>query len=176
MFKKRPISPSYSPIIANHFYLVKTSYLSYNLNIKRSFYRAFLIYVYMEKTKQILDKKALAEIKTQLLAQKKKITADLATMSRRDNHESDDRSAKFPEYGDKPDENAQEISDYTTNVATEKVLEKTLEDINKALERIEKGNYGICKYCGNSIAEKRLLARPTAGACMNCKTELQENA
>jgi RNA polymerase-binding protein DksA len=83
--------------------------------------------------------------------------------------------AKFPEYGDKPDENAQEISDYTTNIATEKVLEKTLEDINKALERIEKGTYGICKYCGREIDQKRLVARPVASSCIACKTELQEN-
>jgi DnaK suppressor protein len=81
----------------------------------------------------------------------------------------------FPEYGDKPDENVQEISDYSTNVATEKVFEKSLEDVDKALERIEKGTYGICKYCGNPIGEKRLMARPTASSCIKCKTELQEN-
>jgi DnaK suppressor protein len=57
----------------------------------------------------------------------------------------------------------------------EKVLEKSLEDINKALDRMQKGTYGICKYCGQPIAKKRLLARPTASSCVNCKTELQEN-
>lgn len=130
----------------------------------------------MEKTAQVLDQKTLKEIEAQLEAQKKKIMADLSNISRRDSHESDDRAARFPDYGDKPDENAQEISDYTTNVATEKVLEKSLEDINKALERIQKGTYGTCRYCGNPIAAGRLLARPTAGACIKCKTELQDNA
>jgi len=130
----------------------------------------------MEKTEQIIDNKTIQEIEKNLLDQREKITSDLAAMSRRDYHESDDRTATFPDYGDKPDENAQEISDYTTNVATEKMLEKSLEDIDKALERIKKGTYGICKYCGNPISAKRLLARPTAGACISCKTELQENA
>ena len=130
----------------------------------------------MGKTEQKLDQKTIAEIAVQLEMQKKKIIADLAHISRRDSHENDDRTAKFPDYGDKPDENAQEISDYTTNVATEKVLEKSLEDINKALEKITKGTYGICRYCGNPIAVGRLLARPTAGACIKCKTELQDNA
>ncbi len=129
----------------------------------------------MAKTEQAFDQKTIAEIEKQLLTQKNKILKDLANISRHDQHEADDRTAKFPDYGDKPDENAQEISDYTTNVVTEKVLEKTLEDTNKALDRIKKGTYGICKYCGNPIAEKRLLARPTAGACIKCKTELQEN-
>jgi DnaK suppressor protein len=122
-----------------------------------------------------LDPKVIKEIEKQLLAQKKRILSELGDISRTDDHEEDDRSAKFPEYGDKPDENAQEIADYTTNVATEKVMEKSLEDINKALDRVTKGTYGICKYCGNPIAEKRLLARPTANSCVNCKTELQEN-
>jgi len=128
--------------------------------------------VYMEKE---LDAKSLMEIKNQLLKQKEQLTKDLASMSRDDVHENDDRSAAFPEYGDKADENAQEISDYSTTVATQVVLEKSLEDVEKALKRIDKGEYGICKYCHNPINSKRLLARPTASSCISCKTELQEN-
>jgi RNA polymerase-binding protein DksA len=122
-----------------------------------------------------IDQKTIKDIEKQLLAQKKQILNDLKGLSHADNHEADDRTAKFPEYGDKPDENAQEISDYSTNVVTEKVLEKSLDDVEKALGRIKNGTYGICKYCGNPIAAKRLLARPTANSCVSCKTELQEN-
>ena len=130
----------------------------------------------MKAKKPILDDKVLKEIEKQLLDRKKQIMKDLSVLSRTDSHETDERTAKFPEYGDKPDENAQEISDYSTNIVTEKVLEKTLEDIESALTRVKNGTYGICKYCGQPIAEKRLLARPTAGACITCKTELQENS
>ncbi len=117
----------------------------------------------------------IAKIQADLLAQKKQIMNDLQDISGEDSHEADNLGARFPEYGDKPDENAQEISDYTTNLATEKVLESALKDINSTLSRIEKGTYGTCKYCGNPIAPKRLLARPTASSCVECKTELQEN-
>ena len=122
-----------------------------------------------------VDQETIKAIEKDLLAQKKQIMSDLTDLSRKDNHEADNRTAKFPEYGDKPDENAQEINDYSTNVMTEKVLEKSLEDIDKTLDRIKKGTYGTCKYCGQPIAKKRLLARPTASSCVNCKTELQEN-
>lgn len=122
-----------------------------------------------------LDPKILAEIKAELLARKQQILESLEDISQKDPHESDNLGSKFPEYGDKPDENAQEISDYSTNSAAEKVLEKTLADIEGALSRIEKGTYGICKYCGQPIAPKRLQARPVASACIACKTELQEN-
>lgn len=123
----------------------------------------------------VLDVQTIEEIKKSLLQEKQQLLADLKDVSRSDNHESDNTSAKFPEYGDKPDENAQEITDYSTNIVTEKVLEKSLEDVNKALDRIEKGTYGTCKYCGLEINPKRLMARPTASACIDCKTKLQED-
>ncbi|NCA93521.1 hypothetical protein EOM82_09925, partial [bacterium] len=94
-----------------------------------------------------LDPRILAEIKAELLARKQQILESLEDISQKDPHEADNLGSKFPEYGDKPDENAQEISDYTANSAAEKVLEKTLADIEGALNRIEKGTYGICKYC-----------------------------
>ncbi|MFZ4632222.1 MAG: TraR/DksA family transcriptional regulator [Patescibacteria group bacterium] len=146
--------------------------ISYNLITKTTNNIVFLIYANMENT---LNKTTIAEIEKTLLEQKKQISHELSEVSRKDDHDAENTSTKFPEYGDKPDENAQEITDYTTDLVTEKILEKSLEDINGALARIEKGTYGVCKYCGNIIPEKRLLARPTASSCISCKTELQEN-
>ncbi|HNX11155.1 MAG TPA: TraR/DksA C4-type zinc finger protein [bacterium] len=120
-----------------------------------------------------LDKATIEQIKADLLRQKEQVLKDLGDVSKKDSHEPDNMNSKFPEYGDKPDENAQEISEYTANIATEKVLEDSLKDIDSALKRIEKGEYGICKYCHKSIDPKRLIARPTASSCIQCKTELQ---
>ncbi|MGE5425486.1 MAG: TraR/DksA family transcriptional regulator [Bacillota bacterium] len=129
----------------------------------------------MEKKTNSIDIKIVTEIKQELLTRKQEILDILADIAKSDPHEADKMGSKFPEYGSKPDENAQEISDYTATSATEKVLEKTLADIEGALKRIENGTYGICKYCGQPIAIKRLQARPVASACISCKTELQEN-
>lgn len=117
-----------------------------------------------------VNAEVLAQIKEQLLADKARVQAELSGISTGDKN---DPHATFPEYGDKSDENAQEIEGYTTNLATEKILEDNLRDIESALERIENGTYGICKYCGLPIAEKRLLARPVASACVDCKQKLQ---
>ena len=116
-----------------------------------------------------INQKVLAQIKTELQTQKEKIELELNKVA----NNSADHAAKFPEYGDKPDENAQEIEGYTTNLATKEMLEANLRDINSSLKRIEEGSYGVCKYCGNEIGEKRLLARPVASACVDCKTKLQ---
>ncbi len=134
----------------------------------------FFIFKNMEKEKE-LDKKTIEELKKGLQDRKNQILEDLEDVAEKDTHESDGVSAKFPEYGDKSDENAQEISEYSTNLATEKVLEKTLRDIDSALARIEEGTYGVCKYCGQPIGEKRMRARPVASACVPCKSKLQSS-
>jgi len=122
-----------------------------------------------------LDKKTIEEIKKDLLARKKQVLGDLDEFAGKDEHAKDDHKTIFPNYGEKPDENAQEIGEYTTNLATEKVLEDTLRDIESSLDRIAKGTYGICKYCKKPIGKKRMLARPVASACVECKTKLQNS-
>ena len=117
----------------------------------------------------VVSKETIEQIKNGLLAKREQILKDLKDIET-------NNKVKFPDFGDKPDENAQEIGEYTTNLATDKVLEESLRDIDSALERIKKGTYGICKYCGEPIGEKRLLARPVASACVPCKTKLQSAA
>lgn len=121
-----------------------------------------------------MNKKIIEKIKKDLQDRKKQIEEDLAAFTKKDEHERDEHRAKFPDFGNKSDENVQEIGEYSTNLATEKVLEKTLRDINKTLDRIAMGTYGICKYCNKEIGEKRLLARPVSSACIECKNKLQK--
>jgi DnaK suppressor protein len=120
--------------------------------------------------KQIkISPEVLAKIKTDLTGQKEKLENELNKVA----NKTTEHSAKFPEFGDKPDENAQEIEGYTTNLATKEMLESNLRDIKNSLKRIDEGTYGVCKYCGKEIGEKRLLVRPVASACVDCKTKLQ---
>ena len=46
---------------------------------------------------------------------------------------------------------------------------KILQAIDEALLRIEKGTYGICRDCGEPIAEPRLNAIPWTRVCITCK-------
>jgi DnaK suppressor protein len=46
---------------------------------------------------------------------------------------------------------------------------KILQAIEEALARIEKGTYGICRDCGEPIAEVRLNAIPWTRVCRACK-------
>ncbi|WP_346766635.1 TraR/DksA C4-type zinc finger protein [Nocardioides sp. JQ2195] len=44
-----------------------------------------------------------------------------------------------------------------------------LAQIERALERIDDGTYGVCESCGNPIGKMRLMAFPRATLCMSCK-------
>jgi DnaK suppressor protein len=43
------------------------------------------------------------------------------------------------------------------------------EKIESTLKKIEDGVFGICEECGRPISEKRLMARPIARLCIQCK-------
>jgi DnaK suppressor protein len=49
-------------------------------------------------------------------------------------------------------------------------LQRTLEDIDAALSRIQLGTYGTCTGCGRAIPVERLELRPFAGTCVACTT------
>lgn len=49
-----------------------------------------------------------------------------------------------------------------------------LKKIDAALAKFEDGTYGECENCGEQIAVARLMARPVAQLCIDCKTA-QEN-
>jgi DnaK suppressor protein len=46
---------------------------------------------------------------------------------------------------------------------------KILQAIEEALQRIDKGTYGICRDCGEEIAAPRLNAIPWTRVCITCK-------
>ncbi|MBA3270282.1 MAG: TraR/DksA family transcriptional regulator [Acidobacteria bacterium] len=46
---------------------------------------------------------------------------------------------------------------------------KILQAIDEALVRIEKGTFGLCRDCGEPIAEARLNAIPWTLVCITCK-------
>ncbi len=45
--------------------------------------------------------------------------------------------------------------------------QQTLEQIERALARIDEGTYGTCERCGKPIPEERLRARPWATLCID---------
>lgn len=45
-----------------------------------------------------------------------------------------------------------------------------VDEIDRALARINAGNYGVCERCGEPIKRARLKALPYASLCVECKS------
>ena len=49
-----------------------------------------------------------------------------------------------------------------------------VQKIDRALQKIEEGEFGICAQCGEEIGVKRLEARPVAELCIDCKSQQEK--
>jgi DnaK suppressor protein len=45
-----------------------------------------------------------------------------------------------------------------------------VEEIDRAVEKIHRGTYGVCEKCHENIPKERLRALPYAALCVKCKT------
>lgn len=121
-----------------------------------------------------MTKTFLNEMEEQLTKERDRLVEELSAISRQNPKNREDWDASFQNIGDEEGENAAEVDTYSTNLTLERTLEAGLRDVEKAIERVKKGNYGTCKYCGKEIDEKRLRARPASSSCIECKKNLMQ--
>jgi DnaK suppressor protein len=76
----------------------------------------------------------------------------------------------------KREEEATETLELEKRLALENRVRQEMSDIERALEKFEKGTYGLCENCGQPIALERLEVLPQAAYCVNCKALLTKNA
>lgn len=128
------------------------------------------------KTVSPLSAKFLGEIEQILKNEEAKLLRELGKFAKPNDKTTDpnDFDTKFPNFGEKEDENAAEVAEYAANLSIEGDLEKSLRDVKSSLVRLKKGEYGICRYCKKPIEERRLLARPTSSACVECKKAITQ--
>lgn len=50
---------------------------------------------------------------------------------------------------------------------------RELRAVESALERIARGNYGVCAHCGSLIGADRMRAQPSAALCLECQAEAE---
>jgi DnaK suppressor protein len=75
----------------------------------------------------------------------------------------------------KREEEATETADLENRMALEHRISQQLAEVEKALDKFEKGTYGICEICGKPINPERLEALPQALYCMECNANKAKN-
>jgi DnaK suppressor protein len=103
----------------------------------------------------------LVKIKSQLEEQKQQLMQKITSLNKDIRH------------NDKPME--KDFSEQATDSENDDVIHalfgeanEDLKKINKALHRLEKGEYELCSYCGEKINIKRLEAVPYTDLCITC--------
>ena len=119
-----------------------------------------------------LTKAFVDQMKAALLAEQQRLHHELSQIGTSDPNDPANFTPNAPEVGIGEDENAAEVASYTDNLAIAEELKGALKDVNSALSRIDKGTYGICRYCEQPIDQKRLEARPASSSCIPCKKKM----
>lgn len=70
-------------------------------------------------------------------------------------------------------EQAVELENVEVKDALQREAQLQLALINRALQRIEDDQYGICADCNEAVAKTRLDAIPYAERCIDCETTLK---
>ena len=70
-------------------------------------------------------------------------------------------------------DHASEMVDRELDESLEDNAEQLVQDIDRALEKIDDGTYGKCERCGQEIPPERLDAVPYATLCVSCR-QLEE--
>lgn len=81
-----------------------------------------------------------------------------------------------PKYSNHPADEAAALHDRTGRDAVARVLVDDMQQVERALERLAAGSYGLCDDCGQPIPPKRLEARPTATLCVSCQSKREMRA
>jgi RNA polymerase-binding transcription factor DksA len=109
-----------------------------------------------------MEQEKLAMYKQMLLDKKREIKHGLSAYAHKDVNDEGGFAANYEDMGYNEEDNAQEMEAYDRNTAMEATMEEALGRIDRALDRIEKGTYGICIKTGKAISEARLKAMPEA--------------
>mgnify|MGYP001051300580 CR=1 FL=1 len=116
-----------------------------------------------------MNKEVFEQSKEKLEVKKVQLEQELSSFATKDPTLKGDWDTKYPRVPQGGlEEAAGEVEEYSTKLHIEFSLENHLKDINNALERIARGNYGVCENCNQEISEERLLASPEAKLCLDC--------
>ncbi len=107
---------------------------------------------------------ALSERRDELTAEYEQTISEIAEMQR--DRLTDSAGDDQADTGTKTFEREQEIS--LANSIRERITQ-----VERALERLDGGQYGWCERCGTAIPAARLAAFPSATLCVSCK-QLEE--
>jgi len=124
-----------------------------------------------------MRKELLRRYKKKLKEKKAMLEKELSRFAVKDEKIKGNWKTKFPYFdgetgGAALEKAADQVEEYNNLLSIEHSLEEKLKDINLALEKIRKENYGICEKCKKTISPERLEVYPEARYCRKCQDKI----
>jgi YteA family regulatory protein len=114
----------------------------------------------------MLSPQQIQHFKSMLLKQKKELETSIQ-MRETDERASERESVgELSLYDNHPGDMGTELYEREKDLGLHELMQKQLDDVNQALQKIENGTYGICDVSGKEIPLERLEAIPTAATCI----------
>ena len=113
------------------------------------------------------------KMREQLETEHKRLASELAQLQT--NASTSEERREGSPFG-KREEEATETLELEKRLALENRVRQEMATVEHALDKFEKGTYGMCDNCGQPIDPERLEVLPQASLCMNCKALLAKNA
>lgn len=100
----------------------------------------------------------------------------ISTLKRMEEHYPQNASTReymneLSAYDNHPADMGTEMFMASMQINLENNEEHRLHEIDKALDRIDKGEYGLCQKCGDQIVQERLEILPEVDTCMDCEKD-----
>ena len=125
----------------------------------------------MEKKKKKWNKKELANFKTIILLKRNTVEKELES-SREKADEVLKNNSVNAIYSSHMADAGTDQQEMEKNYYMMDRENKYLQCLNRAMEMIEDGTFGICVNCGQLINKERLLEVPHTRSCFECKTNV----
>lgn len=113
-----------------------------------------------------MDKELIKKIKDELEDEKAELEVKIDTLEHGEDFGSDIDSLE---------EETDESEAYENHSSLAQELRTRLAEVEFAIERIEKGAYGVCEECGEDIASDVLQVNPASRLCRSCKKLARED-
>ncbi|HST03989.1 MAG TPA: TraR/DksA C4-type zinc finger protein [Chloroflexia bacterium] len=104
----------------------------------------------------------LDAVRKTLLELKARFGRDLAIKDEEMSEEGDDLDPERGGVGNHMADEANDTTEEETTMALQGEAQQALDQVNRALARLDAGTYGTCANCGKKIPAARLKARPYA--------------
>jgi DnaK suppressor protein len=105
----------------------------------------------------------LEEVQTLLEARRRQLAEELAELTK------PPESGSNLSFGKRIGEGTTEAVERISSTAAARSIAAALAAVDRALEKVDEGTYGLCDDCGQPISSERLEAMPSATLCVTCR-------